>query len=72
MNDSDKLPFLSSEALSTLIELSPIGAGISMDGFVVTVNKVFLKMYGYGNVGEISSISVMNLIARISEHRDRT
>lgn len=48
---------------NSLIELSPIGVGISSDGLAVNANMLFLKMFGYDELDEIAGRSLLELIA---------
>ena len=48
---------------NSLIELSPIGVGISSDGVTVNANQIYLKMFGYESLSEISGDSLLNQIA---------
>lgn len=53
-----------SEALcNAMIDLSPIGVGISIDGVTVNANPIFLKMFGYDELGEIAGQSFLDLIS---------
>ncbi|MCX7192156.1 MAG: EAL domain-containing protein [Proteobacteria bacterium] len=53
-----------SEAIfNSLVELSPIGVGISSDGVTINANPIFIKMFGYDELGEIGGKSLLNLIA---------
>jgi diguanylate cyclase (GGDEF)-like protein/PAS domain S-box-containing protein len=47
----------------SLIELSPIGVGLSSDGIVLDVNKTFLKLFGYADIAELKGRHLTEVIA---------
>ncbi len=53
----------SESIFNSLIELSPIGVGISSDGVTVNANQIFLKMFGYDALTELRGKPLLELIA---------
>lgn len=53
----------SESIFNSLIELSPIGVGISSDGITVNANPIFIRMFGYDTLAEIHEKSLLLLIA---------
>ncbi len=47
----------------TLIELSPMGVGLSCDGIIVDANGAFLKLFGYDSVDELRNQAITVCIA---------
>ena len=47
----------------SLIELSPIGVGISSDGIVLEGNAAFLKLFGYEDISELRGRALTEIIA---------
>ncbi|MBA4382977.1 MAG: hypothetical protein C0406_10465, partial [Sideroxydans sp.] len=47
----------------SLIELSPIGVGLSSDGIVLDGNAAFLKLFGYAAMAELKGHHLTELIA---------
>ena len=47
----------------SLFELSPIGVGISSDGQILDVNSVWLEMFGYKHIDELSGRALLEVIA---------
>lgn len=53
----------SETAFEALVELSPIGVGFSQGEVAINVNRVFLDMFGYGDLSEVAGRSLLNLVA---------
>ena len=47
----------------TLLELSPIGVGLSCDGIVVDANRAFLTLFGYDSIDELRGQPLTSCIA---------
>jgi diguanylate cyclase (GGDEF)-like protein/PAS domain S-box-containing protein len=47
----------------TLIEISPMGVGLSSDGVIIDVNEAFLRLFGFTHVGELCGKPLIACIA---------
>jgi diguanylate cyclase (GGDEF)-like protein/PAS domain S-box-containing protein len=53
----------------SLVELSPIGVGLSSDGLTIDANAVYLSMFGYSDISELSGKPLIEQIA--PDHREK-
>jgi PAS domain-containing protein len=51
------------EQYRSIVELSPIGVGLSSDGVIREVNQVWLEMFGYQDETEVRGRSLLDCIA---------